>query len=273
MNWQNKITILVNSSDGFEDCWEPFFCLLKKHWPNCKYPILLNTEYKDYQYPGLNIKASKANASFPERRLTWSECLQEALKQIETPLLLYMQEDYFIDKPVLEMPIELFADKMINNGSINFIGLTHFGSCPPFVPYSKDDNFYEITKKARYRVSTQAGLWSRQSLLSLLMPDENGWMFEIFGTRRARRSAGIFLTSNRELYNPLKGTAIINYTLTGIIKGKWHVDMPALFAHHNLKMDFAKRGFYKKRSYLFRKIETTKKLLKDPLKFCQRMWG
>ena len=270
---QHKVTILVNSSDGFEDCWDPFFYLFKKHWPGCTYPILLNTEIKDYKYAGLNIKASKANAPYPHRRLTWSECLKEALGQIETPLVLYMQEDYFIDKPVANKKIELFANKMLHNTSISYVGLTHFGSYPPFVLYSGDNDFFEITKKARYRVSTQAGLWNKQTLQSLILPDENGWMFEIFGTQRAKRTSEVYLTANRNLYNPAKGTAIIDYTLTGIIKGKWHVAIPALFASHNLNMDFAKRGFYKEKPFFLRKIETVKKLLSDPLKFYTRMWG
>ena len=45
-------TVLVNSSDGFEDCWDPFFKLFDKYWPNCNAPIILNTEKKTYKSTG-----------------------------------------------------------------------------------------------------------------------------------------------------------------------------------------------------------------------------
>lgn len=43
-----KYALLVNTCDKFEDCWIPFFSLLKKYWPDCSGKIYLNTEYKSY---------------------------------------------------------------------------------------------------------------------------------------------------------------------------------------------------------------------------------
>ena len=105
-------TILVNSSDGYNDCWDPFFTLFNKYWPDCNAPIMLNTEYKSYNFFGLDVKASQVNLGF-NRRLTWSECLIEAIKKIDTPLILYFQEDYFIEKDVMVETINEFATKML----------------------------------------------------------------------------------------------------------------------------------------------------------------
>ena len=81
---KNNYSILVNSSDGFEDCWSPFFTLFKKYWPNCKAKIFLNTEKKNWQDSDLTIHCTRVQGQ-QERRLTWSECLIRALDQIDTP--------------------------------------------------------------------------------------------------------------------------------------------------------------------------------------------
>jgi len=269
---KNDLTIIVNSSDGFEDCWDPFFKLFSTFWPNCEINILLNTEHKSYAYPGLNISTSKSNSNNPERRLTWSECLINTLHQVKTPFVLYLQEDYFVEKLVLIDVIADFVKKMGEDPSIKYIGLTHFGNYAPFKPWQRDSRLWEVSQNTRYRISTQAGIWQRDILLSYLRPDENGWMFEIFATKRSYRRNELFLTANRDIYSPV-ATPIMQYEHTGIIKGKWHPLIPALFAKHQIKMDFSKRGMYNEKPWLLRKIETARKLLKNPAKFYNGMRG
>jgi len=266
-----EYTILVNSCDNFEDCWSPFFTLFKKNWKNCNAPILLNTEYKEYNYEGLNIKTSKVQ-SLKKQRLTWSECLINALEMTDTPLVLYLQEDYFIDKPVKSNEIEEFSKLMIKDKSIKHIGLTDHGAKPPFTKFKSDKRLCLIGQNSNYRISTQAGLWDRETLLSYLRAEENGWMFEIFGTKRAQKKNEIFLTVSEQFYN-LKANPIISYIHTGIIKGKWHQEIPNLFKQNRISVNFNERGFYKPKPLLFRKIETARKLLKDPLKFFNGMLG
>ncbi len=260
-------TILVNSSDNFEDCWDPFFKLYQQYWNVVDVPILLNTEFKTgYAYAQLPIRCSAANAKSPERRLTWSECLINALNQIDTDLVLYLQEDYFIEEAINAKLINEMVNLMQANEEIKYIGLTHLGNFPPFNPWPKDNRLYEVLN-TRYRISTQAGIWRKDTLLSYLKSDENGWMFEIFGTQRAKRRKDLFLTLNRNL------PPAVLYTHTGIIKGKWHPAMPALFAENNIVIDFTKRGIYKEKPFLLRKLETGIKLVKDPYVFYKGMRG
>jgi hypothetical protein len=268
----DKFTILVNSCDGFEDCWVPFFTLFEKKWKSCRSPILLNTEFKSFVHDGLSIKTSKSHQDTHDRKLTWSECLINALEMVDTSLVLYMQEDYFIQKPVQSGVIDDFVELMIKDSSIKHIGLTDHGSEPPFIEFNNDKRLCIIGQKAGYRISTQAGLWRKDALLSYLRPEENGWMFEIFGTKRAQNKKELFLTANRELYN-LNQSEIISYVHTGIIKGKWHADIPRIFDENNVAIDFNIRGYYKEKPYIFRKIETAKKLVKNPIKFITGMLG
>lgn len=272
MNNCNKFTLLVNSSDGFDDCWEPFFKLLSLNWKNCDIPILLNTEFKEFSYDSLNIKCSKANLSNLKRKLSWSECLINAINQIDTPLVLYMQEDYFIEKNVRVDLIDEFTDLMINNKDIKCIGLTHFGSFPPFYKWQDDEKLLEVSQKSKYRISTQAAIWDKETLLSYLRPNESGWMFEIFGSKRSFRKKELFLTVNRDVFNPNNGT-IIEYLHTGIIKGKWHPGVVDLFKNFYINIDFNKRGFYKSQNVIYRKFETSKKLIKNPFYFIRGILG
>jgi hypothetical protein len=175
-------------------------------------------------------------------------------------LVLYFQEDYFLDRPVRHDIVEAAAAKMMSDPTIGHIALTRHGSLPPFLPFP-DPNYQMIAQNARYRISTQAGLWRRDVLLSYLDPSENGWMFEILGTIRARRRRDTFLVAR---YDDAAGGPAIDYTHTGIIKGQWHRAIPELFGRHGIKVDFSRRGFHVPPSRLFAKLALARKMAERP---------
>jgi hypothetical protein len=230
-------TLLVNSCDAFADCWAPFFTLLSRYWPDRRPPILLNTERKDWQFPGVALTAARVGRN-DERERTWSECLAAALAMVGTPLVLYAQDDYFIERPVDVERIESLAGLMLSRPDIGHVGLTHFGTHPPFLP-SFDGRLWRIGRFAPYRISTQAALWRADVLRSYLKPWENGWMFEVYGTVRAWRRNELFLTVRRD-----QGGPAIAYQHTGIVKGRWSRFVPALFAAEGISVAFDARGFH-----------------------------
>lgn len=252
-------SILVNSSDGFEDCWNPFFTLLKKYWPECSAPIYLNTETKTWQYSDFHIHCTAVQGE-QQRRLTWSECLIGALDQIKTPLVLYFQEDYFIHQPVRTEIISAAVEHMLAYPEVKHISLTRHGSLGPYERYPFD-GLQKIRQKAKYRISTQAALWRVETLKSYLRPEENGWMFEIYGTWRAQRKPEYFLCSN---FDSQHGGPAIDYLHTGIIKGKWLRAIEPVFERHGIKIEYHKRGFYQPKHLLLHKLEVAKKLLERP---------
>lgn len=263
-----RATLLVNSSDGFEDCWPIFFSFLERYWPEMSFPVLLNTECKSWSHPRLPLTASRVAAG-ETHRLTWSECLIRAIDQVETPLLLYFQEDYFIDRPVRADIVDRAIDLMIQNPEIGHIALTKHAS---HGPYGASDwpGFSTIGQKARYRIATQAGLWRPSVLRSYLHPRENGWMFEILGTRRAHRRKDLFLMAD---FAPETGGPAIDYIHTGIIKGHWHPAMPDLFARHDLSIDTNRRGLYVQPDPVRRKMEVVRKLAADPRHLLNQLLG
>lgn len=229
-------TLLVNSCDSFSDCWTPFFTLLDRYWPRPHPPILLNTEKRDWSDARLEMSATRVQARI-DRRLTWSECLEAALAQVKTPLVLYMQEDYFIESPVDAKRIDTLAQRMLESPEIGHIGLTHFGAGNPLLP-NDAPGLSRVGAKASYRISTQAGLWQVDTLRSYILEWENAWMFELFGTVRSWKRNELFLTLDRTATKPA-----INYQHTGIVKGQWSAFVPALFERERIDMDFDKRGF------------------------------
>ncbi len=237
-----QYTIFVNSTDSFEDCWEPFFRLFSIFWPDCKQTIVLNTETKDFSYPGLDIHCSKVYGKNQLQKLTWSECLFKCLSMIETDSVIYLQDDYFLKAPVDVDLVTEFAEIMAHEG-YSHIGLTPFASSGPWKT-TKHSLLREVDQKASYRISMQAALWKNDRLRFYLRKHENPWQFEVWGTKRAHRIKDSFYSVNREIFTE-SGRQVIPYTPTGIVKGKWNKDaVYELFQKHGIDVDFSKRGFY-----------------------------
>ena len=261
-------TIVVNTSDAYADCWRPFFTLFARYWPHSAARILLNTEAADYSMEGLRVEATRVQAR-AGRRLTWSECLIACLDQVRTPLVLYLQEDYFLEARVRDAEVDALAERMCSDPAICHVGLTNFGAVGPFRP-TPDPRLWDIARESPYRISCQAALWRVDTLRSYLRPDENGWMFEIYGTRRSRRRNETFLTVNRDRN---ASAPLLPYSHAGIIKGQWDRSTPALFARHEIAMDFSRRGFFVPRPPMLEKLRTLRKLMARPGKFLQGLRG
>ncbi len=94
------LTIVVSSCDKYSVLWQPFFDLLFRSWPSLKtynqdVPILLVSNGKDFDDPRVTVIKS-AN------ELGWAANVNEAVSQVKTKYVLYIQEDYFIKKAILE---------------------------------------------------------------------------------------------------------------------------------------------------------------------------
>ncbi|MDD4913795.1 MAG: hypothetical protein PHW13_01985 [Methylococcales bacterium] len=235
------LTIFVNTSDNFEDCWIPFFTLFHRYWPDCRYPIVLNTETKDFQFAGLSIHCSKVAAG-ETRRLTWSECLARSLDAIETPYILYLQEDYFLENPVKTGQIELLLAEM-RAGRADVIRIMECGGAGPWRP-TLNPLLWEVDQHSQYRISLQAGLWRKSTLRGQIRLHESPWQLEVFGSARARRKQEKVLCVNRDLFSSPEAE-ILPYQPTGVVAGRWEREIvEPLFAKEGLAVDFSIRGFH-----------------------------
>lgn len=250
-------SILVNSTDKYSDCWIPLFTLIERYWNPRDTTFYLNCESEDFSFKDIDIRPIRNVQGW-----TWSKCLLNALENIDDDIILYLQDDYFLNSAVRTDEISSFVDLMRNNQEIKHIGLTTYGSAESDFYYEKNNKLKIIKQNAKYRISLQSGLWNKNCLMSYVKDDENAWMLEVFGSARARRRKDLFLTVSKELYlqHP-----IIRYIHTGIIKGKWHKDIPAFFESEGISADFTRRGIIDPfKSPLRNKFQTYKKILAMP---------
>lgn len=235
-------TLLVNSTDGYADCWEPFFKLMAIYWPQYQAEIVLNAERKTYAQPGLHITCTQNAAAFGGKHPTWTEALQCALAQVPTDLVLYVQEDYFLKAPVQHEALVSLAEAMQRH-QITYLGLTPGGNQGPFVPSGFDERLWKVSQQDKYRISLQACMFSKSRFAKYLRRHENPWHFEYYGNIRARRKQDSFYTLNREIFG--QDNQVFPYDMTGIVSRQWKRDVVEdLFARHNIAVDFTKRGWF-----------------------------
>ena len=93
MEIKDQCTVIVSSWDGFADCWPFFDHGLKKYWPDCPWRVLLMTTGSVPQFEGIEA------VNLQEDR-GWATNLKRTLEHVSTPYVLYLQEDYWIEKQV-----------------------------------------------------------------------------------------------------------------------------------------------------------------------------
>jgi len=253
----DELTILVNSTDGYADCWEPFMTLLAAYWPECPYRIVINTERRTFEFPGLRVSTSRTWPDESTPRPTWSESIGRCLDGIGSPVVLYLQEDYFINGPVDVATIERFVRIMIDEARPH-IRIRELAGAR-YEPLPEHPELWIIPPRRSYLVSLQAGLWSRTALRDLLHASEDPWQFERHGTLRARRAGLQFLCVDLERWE-WNGQPLIPYEPTGIVRGRWYAPAVVdLFAGHGIQVDYELRGFYvlDRRERFVRRVRAT----------------
>lgn len=230
--------IFINTTDAFEDCWNPFFILFKKYWPNYGGKIYLNTETKDFMYSGLQISSIKNGLM----GRSWSDCLQAGLMRVTEENILYMQEDYFLRASVNRSMLNKMYKLFIEN-RLDCLHLTDQSTMGPFEKNTFNPLVWEILIGAEYRISTQAAFWDKESLINFIEPGLSGWEFEQKANKNIALQPKKIYCANKQIVQKNKNE-IIPYVFTGIIKGKWKREVQRIFNSNNINVDFEIRGFY-----------------------------
>ena len=236
MEKNNICTILVCSCDTYEDTWMPFFKLLKKYWPNCNFPIVLNTETKQFKYEGLDIKTYSL---YKNSKAAWGKRLIETLKLIDSKYVLFILDDFFLEDYVEDKKVSKCIEWMEKD---NNIAVFSFMPTPgQNIDNDKYEGFELRPKDGEYRFNCQAAIWRRERLIEFVRSHESPWDWELLGSIRSQRY-------NDEFYS-LKETApkVFNYDLEhggAVHRGKWVKEVVLPICEKNdIKIDFSKRGF------------------------------
>lgn len=226
-------SIAISSCDAYSDVWSAFFTLFFKYWPDCPFPIYLVSEtkkYSDDRVKMLNIGDDKG----------WAANLKSALKKIDSPYILYLQEDYFLKSKVNTNNIIKLFDylKKEKAGCLRL-----YPSPGPNMRYKNSPDAGEINKTVDYSISTQATIWDKKVLENLLIDGESGWDMEIKGSKRISNLKTPFLCVYKKA---------IDYFCTAIKRGRWYYDAVKLCEKEGIKIDKNKRPIESGKEYFLR---------------------
>lgn len=224
----NDIAILVGSFDGDEDLWGPFFKLFFQYWPDCPWPIYLQTNHKSYADPRVISMKLGPDSGF-------SDFLATALRAIPHEHVLYFLDDFLLTAPVNTSGLQTVFETMKQRQA------GYFRLCPvpkPDEPIGKvvDYGFGRISKGQRFRAALQLALWRRTMLLGLIKDKEAPRAFEMGIGERSFALPDEFL-SLTDAYPHWP----VPYYVTGVIHGYWVPDAVEICRKHGIEVDLKKR--------------------------------
>lgn len=210
MTAKNNCTVLVSSFDGFADCWDYFDYSVGKYWPDCPWPIVMLTGTKQKEYRHITLCPLGKDRG-------WADNMIAALQKVETEYVLYLQEDYWLSRPVDTSRLVEWLDVM-RQRNWQYLRLN---PCPPpdrILPELPEVG--ECSCDNKYRVSLQAAFWNKKFLAGLLYPGEDGWDFEGQSKDRLKASAGTCFCLSAPFDSPdFSGIGYCNGT--AVRRGQW----------------------------------------------------
>jgi len=232
-------TFLVNSCDAYSDLWDPFFKLLEIHWPDCPYPIVLNTESKTFNHTKFDVKTFSLYAA--GEQIPWGKRLIDTLNLIDTKYILFTLDDYFFEAPPNMERLNECFNWMEQNPSISVFQFKR--SLGENIKDGLYPGFEKIPVDHDWRIRCQMALWRRDKLISYLMPHESPQQWEAEGSIRCRQyKEDDFYAVEDESPLPAIFTSLAT-SGGGLEKGLWRSTVVPLNKKHNLCIDFSKRGF------------------------------
>ncbi len=233
-----RLEILVNSCDAYEDVWLPFFHALRFYWKGDVPPIILNTEKKSFGLEGLTFRRPSGSILSTDKYDDWGGRLLNALDCVKTEYVFMVFDDHIVEASIdlaeinrcigiLDKKPEICAFYLIN----------------PHLTLDKesvDERFSEVTPGSDYILNSAPGLWRKEDLVRFVHRGDNPWAWEFFGSARLH-------ASGKKAFAPIEGNTPVysfQHSLGGAIyRGKWvaRVIEPAL-EKFGLSIDLSLRG-------------------------------
>ncbi len=236
-----RTCLLISSCDAYSDAWSPFFTLFSRYWPDCPFPVYLISNNQTVDIEGVSSIALGQDQK-------WASNMLQALDVLPHEQILYFQEDYFLQRPVNNDKIRDLM-MFVKQSGAGYVRLT--GIPDPDVRHENSLGLGLLSPDLKFRVSLQASLWQRQTLLNLIIPGESGWDMEIKGTARARGMTEPFFGVYRK--NPI----IDYYEPTGILKGKWVPGALRLCRREGIEVETSGREVHGEWPFIVKAIRNT----------------
>jgi len=167
----NEIPVILHSMDSYSRFWNPWYHLFNLHCKNHG-PIIFLSEEKEPDFID-DVTHIKTGAG------EWGERLLRALKQIDSELVFYMQEDFWCvnDYELTDQLLEMFEKYGMDQ--LHIKENTHLISTKKI-----EDNLYRFEQNSEYTQNHQFGLWRKDKLIENVLPHENPWRNEVDGSKR-----------------------------------------------------------------------------------------
>ncbi|MGI8820264.1 MAG: hypothetical protein ACR2ID_05275 [Chthoniobacterales bacterium] len=214
-----SVSVVVSSCDAFFDAWRPFAFFFRKFWPDCPFPVYLVANK-------LAVRSQFIRTIHVGRDQGWATNMQLALAQIDTPYLLYFQEDYFLTAPVDPEQIARDFRYAVEKKAAALCFRDLSALEPEFGRTAERIGVVPSESKGRTRL--QVTLWQRLALAGILEPGEDAWEMEARGSARTRDLAMLSYTRN--------AGAPIPYLMSAIVRGLWTPEAHALCRAHHFRI-------------------------------------
>lgn len=231
----SPVSILVPSCDRYRDLWAPFLTLLRRHWPDCPWPVYVGSNHVPCELEGVTPLAIGDD-------ITWSKGVRAMLDRIESPVVLILLDDFFFQSKVNTGRIEGLLHDMAR---LDAAYLRLVPMPPPDHRLARFDDVGEIGLGAPYRTSLQAAFWRKDDLVAVLREEENPWQFEVLGSRRA----DAFERGFYSVWEP----ALRYYA--GVVAGRWEPYGLAVCREQGVPVDLGARGVLSPRENLSRRLQ------------------
>lgn len=236
----NKVSILINTCDNYHDVLPLFFSAFQEYWPQNDFPIYLNSEHKNFEFDGLEIKLCTI---LKNEDANWGYRFKKALNQIESEYIITLFDDYILESNVNNDLINysiLRLDTDINTGGIYFF---------PFfkkedMQKTNNDYFVKTDESVPYRINTSPAIWRKSFLKKLISKKDDPWSWEAFAHLKQ------VAKSSKVLSIPNNGLPAYNYAASkggAIYRGRWVTSVvEAKFKKYKIQIDLNKRGINSK---------------------------
>lgn len=257
---KSDLSVIVQTCDRYSDVWNGFYMLFNKYWGNCPYPVFHVSETK--------CSGQEKIQTILTGELEWSGRLIAALDKVDSDFVLLLLEDYYLIKNVDERQIEHCISILKANPNAAYLRV--FPVPGPDADYPGFTDTGIILNSSAYSVSTQATIWRREALKSMLLGHETVWDFELKGSERIAHFTYdlLCLKINHSGKKAEHGDYPYTYLCTAVYKGKWMKEAIQLCEKEKIILDLKyRRAETSIENFYRRKYHTMPNLIKHGLDF------
>lgn len=174
------VPVFITTCAKYSWLIRPQAYLLNKYWSAMQPFTVVGFEFPDFELPGNFTFCSLSPESCPANE--WSNALIDFLKTRDEYLFVLLLDDYWPIRKIDNVGIETLADYMRIHGDVLRMDLTddrlYAGGRFDVDSWGHYD-IIETPFETPYQMSLQAGIWNRELMLEVLVPDKTPWEVEI----------------------------------------------------------------------------------------------